>query len=98
MTKALKKEYTLVGFEKSKSKNKMYTAVIKNKKTGRTRKINFGHSGMENYRDTTGLNAYPNLIHGDAIRRKAFKSRFRKTFEKNRLYYTPMFFSWKYLW
>ena len=98
MTKALKKNYTLIGFEKSKSKNKMYSAIIKNKQTGRTRKINFGHSGMGNYQDKTGLNAYPNLIHNDSVRRKAFKSRFRKTFEKNRLYYTPIHFSWKYLW
>jgi len=88
-------DYTLQGFRKSQSKNKMYDAILKNKRTGRTKHIPFGDSKMQNYRDITGLDAYPNLIHGDKARRKRFRSRHAKNAKYK---YSSAYFSYKYLW
>lgn len=98
MVKINKDEYKLLGFDKSQSKNKMYSAFLENKKTGKIKKINFGHNKYENFRDITGLDLYPRLIHNDNKRRINFKKRFKKQYEKDKKYYTPLYFSWKYLW
>ena len=44
------KEYDLIGFIKSKTKNKMYDAVLKSKK-GKLAKVPFGDKRFENYWD-----------------------------------------------
>jgi hypothetical protein len=98
MPKLIKKDYNLLGFKKSNAKNKMYSAILENKKTKKLRKINFGHDKYENYRDITGLDLYPHLIHDDNKRRINFRKRFRRQFEKDKKYYTPLHFSWIYLW
>jgi hypothetical protein len=91
-----KKDYDFVRFEKSKVKNKMYTAVLINKKTGRTKRINFGDSNMANFHDKTGLNLYPHLIHGDDRRRANFRARHKGYLKKD--YYSPSAFSYYFLW
>ena len=91
-----KKEYKFIKFEKSHRKNKMYNAVLQNKKTERYIKIPFGDNTMENFRDITGLNLYNNLIHSDPKRRKNFRNR-HKGFLKTG-FYSPSFFSYYYLW
>ena len=48
-------EYKFIKFEKSHRKNKMYNAVLQNKKTLRLKRIPFGDPTMENYHDKTDL-------------------------------------------
>ena len=88
-------EYSLLRFEKSKAKNKMYSAILKHKETGKTRKVSFGDISMENYRDLTGLNLYPHLIHSDRTRRKSFRKRFAKDASHK---FSSAYFSMNYLW
>ena len=98
-------EYRFIGFEKSTRAGKMYVAVIEPKdfegfkifqKTNKQVRIHFGDSKMENYTDKTGLDAYPNLIHGDKKRRDRYISRHSGFIKKG--YYSPGFFSMEYLW
>jgi hypothetical protein len=98
MTKSYysKRNYSLQGFEKSTAKGKMYNALLKNKKTKRIIRVPFGSTTYENYKDTTGLNLYPQLIHGDKQRRKQFISRMLGFVKEG--YYSPGFFSMHYLW
>ena len=91
-----KREYKLDGFEKSRTKGKMYDGVLQNIKTSKKIRVPFGDSTMENYGDKTGLNLYPKLIHGDEKRRKAFHSRARGFVKEG--YYSPGEFSISYLW
>ena len=91
-----KSEYKLLGFEKAKAKGKKYTAIIQSKTTGRKKKINFGASGMEQYKDSTGLGLYSGKNHGDKARRERYRKRHRTYYSPN--HYSSAFFSWRYLW
>lgn len=88
------KDYKLIGFEKSKTKNKMYNAILlkKNKKY----KVPFGDKRYQNFRDITGLNLYPQLIHNDNKRRNNYRTRHKHFLKKG--YYSPGYFSYYYLW
>lgn len=88
-------DYTLKGFRKSKTKGKMYDAILKHKVTDKNKYIPFGDNQMENFRDRTGLNLYPNLIHGDKERKKKWIARHRKNIKYK---FSSAYFSWKYLW
>ena len=90
-----KKDYKLVGFEKSERKNKMYNAVLKSK-FGLYHRVPFGDKRFENFRDKTGLNLYPHLIHNDEERRKNCRKRHQIYLKEG--YYSPGFFSFNYLW
>ena len=90
------KLYKLEGFKKSNTKNKMYDAILINRMTNKKRHIPFGDKRYENYSDKTGLNLYPNLIHGDNKRLKAYKSRHQGFIKKG--FYSPAYFSMRYLW
>ena len=90
-----KKNYKLVGFQTSKTKNKMYDAIIKSK-LDKIHLIPFGDKRYENFQDKTGLNLYPNLIHNDKIRRKNYRSRHRVYVKDG--FYSPSYFSYYYLW
>lgn len=91
-----KKDYDFVRFEKSKAKDKMYTAVLINKKTGRIKRIHFGDANMSNFHDKTGLNLYPHLIHGDDKRRANYRARAKGKLKKG--YYSASAFSYYFLW
>jgi hypothetical protein len=67
-----KNEYKLVDFRKSKAKGKKYAAVLRHRKTGNHRLINFGALGYEQYRDNTGVKLYSHLNHGDQARRLSY--------------------------
>ncbi len=96
MTYYSKDEYRLKCFEKAKQKHKMYNAVLVNKKTKREKRIPFGSTLYENFRDITGLDLYPDLIHGDLKRRKAYHARHKKDIKDG--YFSAGYFSMKYLW
>lgn len=89
-------EYIHTGFEKSEMKGKMYNAILKRKSDGKFIKVPFGHNTMENFRDKTGLNAYPHLIHGDEERRKKYHARHKGYIREG--FYSPGYFSLNFLW
>lgn len=96
MTYYKKSDYNLIGYEKAKAKGKMYSAILERKKDKKKIRVNFGDNKMENYRDNTGLNLYPHLIHGDKKRRLLFRSRHKGYLKEG--YYSPGYFSYYILW
>lgn len=91
-----KTEYKLEGFEKSKRKGKQYDALLKRKSDGRIIRVPFGDNQMQNYHDKTGLNEYPDLIHGNEARRKRYHARHKGYIKEG--YYSAGFFSLNFLW
>jgi hypothetical protein len=91
-----KSMWTLLGYEKSTRKGKMYAAVLQNKTTRKIKRIHFGSSVIGNYSDKTGLNLYPHLIHSDKKRRKAFRSRFAHLIKPG--YWSAAWFAYYILW
>jgi len=91
-----KKLWSIQGFKKSEAKNKKYAAILKNKQTGAIRKLNFGDTRYQQYKDTTGLGLYSNLDHGDKQRRANYRIRHAKDIKQG--YYSSGFFSMEYLW
>ena len=89
-------DWKLLGFKKSQAKNKKYSAILENKTTKKVRTVNFGDIRYQNFHDKTGLNLYPDLLHGDKKRRKSYRSRARVNLRKG--FYSPSFFSFYYLW
>lgn len=60
------------------------------------RHFDFGQLGYQHYKDSTPLKLYSNLDHSDTVRRKKFRQRFKHSYDSK--LYTPLWFSWKYLW
>ena len=89
------KKYKLIGFEKSKRKYKKYNAILISNE-GIYETVPFGDTRFENYRDKTGLNSYPHIIHNDKERRKRYRKRHIVYIKDG--YYSPGYFSFKYLW
>lgn len=73
---------SIVKIEKSKARYKKYVAIVKNKETQKTRKINFGDSRYEQFKDSTPLKLYASQNHGDKKRRDAYFSRHSGTKNK----------------
>lgn len=88
--------YRLKNFEISNYENKMYNAILVEKKTGIIKRVPFGHPRYGNFRDKTGLNAYPHLIHNDNERRRLYRARAVVHLKKG--YYSPSYFSFYFLW
>jgi hypothetical protein len=84
-----------VKFEKSRRKYKKYSAIMKNKRTGRFNRVDFGDKRYEQFRDSTGLGIYSHLNHNDPKRRSNYRSRHFKTAQRK---YSPSWFSYNYLW
>lgn len=95
-------DYTFVRFERSHRLHKKYNAIIRNQQTGRTVKIPFGDSRYEQFHDSTGLGLWSHKDHGDYARRQAYQHRHGQWEPRNggdnTHYYSPAYFSWKYLW
>lgn len=91
-----KSEYKFLRFEKANANDKMYSAILKEKSTGIERTLNFGSKSYENYGDKTGLNLYPQLIHGDSKRRASYRARHKNNVDRE--CYSPAYFSYYYLW
>jgi hypothetical protein len=89
-------EYTLKGYEKATRKGKMYNAILVNKDTKKEVRVPFGSNQHENFHDKTGLNLYPNLIHGDKKRRDNYRARHKVYLKEG--YYSPAWFSYNILW
>ena len=91
-----KKIYKFVRFEKSKTKNKKYDAVLQNKKSKREKRLPFGDVRYQQFKDQTGLGLYSHLDHNDQIRRRYYISRHTNFIKDG--YYSPGHFSLYFLW
>lgn len=89
------KKHILSGYRKSRTKHKMYDAVLIDTK-GKKHIVPFGDKRYQNYRDGTGLNLYPHLIHNDKERRRKFRIRHKHYLKKG--FYSPSYFSYYILW
>ncbi len=88
-------DYKLIEFQRSNTKNKKYDAILKNKNTGRFRRIPFGDKRYQQYKDTTGMALYSHLNHLDPKRRALYLKRHKG--EEDNLY-SSGYFSHFYLW
>ena len=85
-----------LGYKKSKKKHKKYNAILKNKHTDKLVNVPFGDKRFGNFRDLTGLNLYPKLIHNDVDRRRLFRSRMKHNLKNG--YFSPGWFAYHILW
>lgn len=91
---------------KATAKGKKYTAIVRDSVTKKERKVNFGSSINDQYKDLTPLKLYSSKDHGDLKRRKNFLQRMSKgaTTKAQALAnekgdkITPKYLSIKYLW
>lgn len=90
------RDYKLINFERSKTKNKKYDAILQNKLNDKLVKIPFGDKRFEQFKDSTGLGLYSNKDHGDLKRRQLYRQRHQKDIKKG--YYSPGYMSFYFLW
>ena len=88
-------QFRLLRFERSRTKNKKYDAIIEDRKTKRTQSVPFGDKRYQQYRDITGLKLYSRLDHGDEERRKNYLARHEKTRHKK---HSASYYSAVFLW
>ena len=89
-------------------KGKKYTAIIRDTKNKKERKVSFGSIINEQYKDSTPLKLYSSKDHADKKRRKQFFQRFSnentkaealsKEIAKSGGRYNALILSQKYLW
>tara|TARA_B100000424_G_C22770160_1_gene414751 strand:- start:211 stop:516 length:306 start_codon:yes stop_codon:yes gene_type:complete len=87
---------------------KKYTAIIKNIKTGKSRKINFGDRRYQQYKDRTPIKLYKHLNHNTRKRMRNYfnrhsgtknrKQAIKKEKNKSKNYYNAKILSHIYLW
>ena len=87
---------------------KKYTAIVKNKKTKKTRKIHFGDRRYQQYKDRTKLKLYAKKNHGTRRRMENYFSRhsgtrkrgkaIKKERRKSKGLYNAKILSHEYLW
>jgi hypothetical protein len=87
---------------------KKYTAFIRDKKTKKIRKLHFGASDYEQFKDRTPLKLYAHKNHNTRRRMQNYFSRHSGTKKrgqaialekkKSKGYYTPKILSHVYLW
>ncbi len=98
----------ILSIKRSRRKGKKYTAIVQDKRTRRRRRIHFGATGYDQYKDSTGLGYFTSRDHGDRKRRRNYFSRhssvrtkrlaIRKERRKSRRRYTPKLLSHRFLW
>jgi hypothetical protein len=100
MVRYSRKEYKFVKFEKSTNPKKKYDAILENKETGRQVRVRFGDRNLPQFKDTTGLGLYRKKDTNDKNKRRQFRARFSATKQRQdfKNYYSPMYFSWNFLW
>jgi len=87
---------------------KKYTAIIQDKKTKKIRKLHFGASDYEQFKDRTPLKLYAHKNHNTRKRMQNYFNRHSGTKKrgqaialekkKSKGYYTPKILSHVYLW
>ena len=91
-----KTTFRLMGFVKSNTKYKKYDAIVKNKQNDKTFRVPFGDARFQHYKDKTGLRLYSKLDHLDKKRHKSYVARHTHSIKDG--YFSPAYFSMKYLW
>ena len=91
-----KNNFNLVNFEKSKTKNKKYDAILRNKENKKIMRVPFGDSRFQHFKDKTGLGLYSHLNHLDKSRQKNYIARHSVYIKEG--YFSPGYFAMKYLW
>lgn len=101
-------EEVIVKIIKPTRKGKKYTAIIRNKKTKKERKISFGAINYPQFKDSTPLKLYTSKNHGDPKRRKNYFTRhsgvgtkakaLKKEIENSNGLYNAKILSHKFLW
>lgn len=91
-----KSKYRLLRFERSRHKHKKYDAILKKNGSHSVERVPFGDSEMQQYRDSTGIGRFSSKDHLDNTRRKRYRSRHRAFIKKG--FFSPGYFSWRYLW
>lgn len=99
---------TIIRFTRAANPAKKYTAYVRHHVTHKVRKVSFGASEYEQYKDSTPLHLYSSRNHLDAKRRRNYYSRHSKTSSKKQAIkreiqkssglYTPKLLSHLYLW
>ena len=72
----------IMKIEKSKARNKKYTAFVYNINSKRTRKIHFGDTRYQQYKDTTPLKYYSYKNHFEKKRKSNYFNRHSGTKSK----------------
>ena len=97
--------HVIVRIERARAQNKKYTAIVRDSSTGRERRVNFGDSRYQQFRDSTPLRLYSGSDHGDAKRRRAYFMRHSGVATKDAAVkketlrgITPRLLSHMYLW
>tara|TARA_A100001015_G_C15038882_1_gene738189 strand:+ start:3513 stop:3845 length:333 start_codon:yes stop_codon:yes gene_type:complete len=99
----------ILKIEKSKLKQKKYTAYVQDLKNNKIRLIHFGADGYEQFKDSTDKGYYTKNNHGDPRRRRNYFSRHSSGIQtkkeaiiyeikKNNKYFNSKILSHKYLW
>ena len=93
---------------KSKRKGKKYMALVQNKKNKKIRKLHFGASNYEQFKDSTKKGYYTRKNHGDKRRRRNYFMRhsgvktkrraIRKEIKKSKGIFNAKILSHRYLW
>ena len=106
--KKIKMKESIVRIVKSDRKEKKYTAFIRDKKTRKVRKIHFGASDYEQFKDRTKVGHYSHKNHGDRKRQQNYYNRHSGTKKrreaidkeerKSKGYYNAKILSHRYLW
>lgn len=91
-----KKDYKLIGYQKSTTAFKKYDAILRNKITKKISYVPFGDSRYEQYEDKVPLKLYSSYDHKNATRRFAYRTRHAKDVRTG--YYSPGYFSYYLLW
>jgi len=87
--------YKFIEFQKSKTKNKKYDAIMMNKKTNKIKRVGFGDVNYKQYKDTTPLKLYKHLDTNDKERRRLYRLRHEGE-DKNK--FSSGYFSLRFLW
>ena len=98
----------IISIDPSDRKEKKYMATVKNIMSGSKRKIHFGASNYEQFKDSTGIGKYTKKNHGNRRRRKNYFTRHSGISTKGRAIdkekrksggkYTAKILSHMYLW
>ena len=88
-------QYKFLMFQKSKTKNKKYDALLMHKKTKKIKLIPFGDDRYPQYEDQTGLGLYSHMNTFDKERRRLYKIRHENTRDKK---YSSSWFADRFLW
>lgn len=90
------KDWKLITFEKSKTKNKKYDMIIQNLVNNKIVRIPFGAASYQQFKDSTGLGLYTHKDHRDLKRRQLYRQRHAKDIRPG--YFSPGWASWTFLW